>query len=49
VPSEIWGLEVGSVCEYGAKEAGGDAVVEEGTDPCPRGGQAFDEREKSLG
>ena len=47
--SEFRGEEVGSVCEYRAKEAGGAAVAQEGTQACPWGGQALDKRGDSLG
>jgi len=47
--SIVRGEEVGSVGEYREEEAVGNAVAEEGSDPGPRGGEAFDEGEDSLG
>jgi len=43
------GEEVGSICEYGAEEAGSDAVAKEEVYTCSRGGEAFHERKNSLG
>ena len=45
----VWSKEVGSVCEYGEKEANGIPVAEEGSDASPCGGKVLYEREDSLG
>jgi len=45
----VWGEEVRPVSEYGKEEAAGNAMAKEGSDDGPRGGEAFDEGEASLG
>ena len=47
--SVVRGKEVCSVGEYGEEEATGDPMAEERSDSGPRGGEAFDEGEESLG
>jgi len=43
------GEEVGSISNYGAEKAGGDAMAYERVYTYLQGGEAFDKRENSLG
>ena len=45
----VGGEEIRPVCENGEKKAHSYSVVEEGLDPCPGGGESFDEGETGLG